>query len=633
MNAEGVPGTSEIDLTQDPTERFAAYQELGKKGGMLGIPTGFAKIDEATAGLQGGQLITVIAPPKTGKALHVDAPVLTPEGWMRMGDLTTEHSVIGPDGKPTRVVAVHPQGEVSMYRVATDDGGTTLTCGDHLWTVRPHGYSEATLTTRELAERIKTNNRFAYLPITDPAPGWGVTPPVNPWLVGALIGDGGLTQATPLFTKSDPTVIRAVKNSLPLGVRMVKMSSRYTYSLRGDAGVNPLTEALVVLGLQGVKSINKHLPTDWEGWSAEHRWGLLAGLLDTDGSVEKNSVKFNTSSSALAREVQSLVWSLGGTANITQRPGRYIVGGVRHETATAYRVTLRVGRNPFRYSKKVAQFDSRPSESPRPPTRRIVSITPVGTHEAQCITVDRADGLFVCEDYLVTHNSQLAMSVGVNVHEADYSVMFQSFEMSNREQQERHDALRAKISHGRLRRGLLRPGEEKAYLRALQAMEGRKPFHLTDAVSGLTVTALTALIENKQPDLVIVDGVYLMLDEVTGESNTPQSLTNITRNLKRMAQRFDIPTIITTQTLLWKMRGGKVSADSIGYSSSFFQDSDVIIGLEPVEDDEEARTLKIVESRNCGKQEIPLVWNWDTACFHEVEKMPDCAACTSGNWS
>jgi hypothetical protein len=81
-----------------------------------------------------------------------------------------------------------------------------------------------------------------------------------------------------------------------------------------------------------------------------------------------------------------------------------------------------------------------------------------------------------------------------------------------------------------------------------------------------------------KPDIVFVDGVYLMMDELTGEMNTPQAITNITRAMKRLAQRIDLPIIITTQTLLWKMRAGKVTADSIGYSSSFFQDSDVILG-------------------------------------------------------
>jgi hypothetical protein len=108
-------------------------------------------------------------------------------------------------------------------------------------------------------------------------------------------------------------------------------------------------------------------------------------------------------------------------------------------------------------------------------------------------------------------------------------------------------------------------------------------------------------------------------------------LTNITRGLKRVAQRLNIPVIITTQTLLWKMKGGKVSADSIGYSSSFFQDSDVILGLEPIESDEFKRLLKVVQARNCGPTETSITWKWDTGCFHDETKEGSCKFCTPWN--
>ena len=230
-----------------------------------------------------------------------------------------------------------------------------------------------------------------------------------------------------------------------------------------------------------------------------------------------------------------------------------------------------------------------------------------------------------------TGKSQIAMAVAINVHKQGKMPMFQSFEMTNREQQQRHDAMRAQVSHGRLRRGKMLQDEEARYLDMLKDMgQMQTPFHLVDAVNGLTVASLSATISKLKPEVVFVDGVYLMMDEQTGEMNTPQSITNVTRALKRLAQRHDIPVVITTQTLLWKMRGGKVTADSIGYSSSFFQDSDVIFGLEPVPDVEDMRNFKIVASRNCGPQEVSMVWNWETGCFHEEKTINDCFVCKRG---
>jgi replicative DNA helicase len=228
-----------------------------------------------------------------------------------------------------------------------------------------------------------------------------------------------------------------------------------------------------------------------------------------------------------------------------------------------------------------------------------------------------------------TGKSQIALQLAINTHQVGKVPMFQSFEMNNQEQTHRHDSMRSHVSNARLRRGALLEHEETRYKDMLAAMENLHPFHLVDAVGGLTVDSLVAKISQLEPDIVFVDGVYLMFDLVTGESNTPQALTNITRGLKRVAQRLDLPIVITTQTLLWKMKGGKVTADSIGYSSSFFQDSDVILGLEPLDnDDTERRLLKIVQSRNASPNiENFITWKWETGCFHDEDIPVPCNYC------
>ena len=217
-----------------------------------------------------------------------------------------------------------------------------------------------------------------------------------------------------------------------------------------------------------------------------------------------------------------------------------------------------------------------------------------------------------------TGKSVLAMQMAVNVHRDGFVPMFQSFEMTNLEQQQRHDSMRSRIAHSRLIRGALTPAEEARYMDELKAMESMHKFYLTDSVSAMTVTGLAAKIEKIRPDIAFVDGVYLMTDEVTGESNSPQALTNITRNLKHLAMAKKIPIVISTQVLLWKMKKRQVSADAIGYSSSFYQDSDVILGLQKQdEEDDTSRELRIVASRNCGPASSDLLWDWEEGKFEE----------------
>lgn len=217
-----------------------------------------------------------------------------------------------------------------------------------------------------------------------------------------------------------------------------------------------------------------------------------------------------------------------------------------------------------------------------------------------------------------TGKSVLAMQMAVNVHRDGFVPMFQSFEMTNLEQQHRHDAMRARIAHSRLTRGNLKKDEEARYMAELKAMESMHKFYLTDAISAMTVTGLAAKIDKIRPDIVFVDGVYLMTDDVSGESNTPQALTSITRNLKHLAMAKQLPIVVSTQVLLWKMKKRQVSADAIGYSSSFYQDSDVILGLQKQdEDDDTSRELRIVASRNCGPASTDLLWDWEEGKFEE----------------
>ena len=219
-----------------------------------------------------------------------------------------------------------------------------------------------------------------------------------------------------------------------------------------------------------------------------------------------------------------------------------------------------------------------------------------------------------------TGKSTLALQIAINAHLANKVPMFISFEMSNAEQKSRYYAMRARISHQRLMTGSMTDEEEQRYYRIVNSIQDmRDKFWFVDSSGGLTVSAVASKIQSKNPDIVFIDGTYLMIDEQTNESNTPQSITNITRSLKRLAMKIKKPIVISTQALTWKMRSGQVTADSIGYSSSFHQDADVIFGLQRVADDvDDMRTLKVVASRNSGLMDVTLMWDWNTGAFREM---------------
>jgi replicative DNA helicase len=219
-----------------------------------------------------------------------------------------------------------------------------------------------------------------------------------------------------------------------------------------------------------------------------------------------------------------------------------------------------------------------------------------------------------------TGKSTLALQIAINCHLAGKVPMFMSFEMSNAEQVSRYFAMRARISHRRLMTGTLNPDEEARYYTKAENTELMEDkFWFVDSANGQTVSAVASKIQSKNPDIIFIDGTYLMIDELGADAGTPQAITNITRSLKRLAQKVNKPIVISTQALTWKMKKGQVSADSIGYSSSFHQDADVIFGLQREDENvDDTRLLRVIASRNGGLSEVSLLWDWDTGQFREV---------------
>lgn len=223
-----------------------------------------------------------------------------------------------------------------------------------------------------------------------------------------------------------------------------------------------------------------------------------------------------------------------------------------------------------------------------------------------------------------------SLSLAIANHIYDHHkvpILFVTFEMTVRELEMRQESLMAHINFLRLQQGALKPIEEVTYDRWLDMAKADYtwPFHFMDVSSGATVSAIEVQNERHDPAVIFVDGIYMMRDEVTGDVNTWEAITNITRSLKRLAMRIDKPIFINTQALESKSKGKKISTGSAGYSSSFGQDSDVILGLERIQpgkgetDDLYAyqRKLRILDSRNTGVAEADLIFDYDEGRIEE----------------
>jgi phosphate starvation-inducible PhoH-like protein len=362
-----------------------------------------------------------------GRAQPLSSGVLTPEGFRPIGSLRVGDLVTGSDGRPTPVIGVYPQGRKAVFRVRTQDGASTLCCGEHLWHVfspedRSRRKPGRVLETREMIGRLRRNHQHRYeLPmLSAPVEFEPQAVPLDPYALGLLLGDGCLTtKTTPSFTTSDPELVAALESSLE-GIEL-RRKNRYDYVLRHVLGhrggvivANPVTTALRELGFAGTYSHTKFIPGVYLQNSPAVRIALLQGLLDSDGGPVAQDqrtcrIQYTTCSEALRDDVAYLVRSLGGVAYWRRREAEGRLPGRANGRPVAYRndafvmeIRLPHTIEPFRLPRKVEIYHR--SGGGRP-MRFIDSIEPAGEEETVCIQVAAADSLYVTDDFLLTHNT------------------------------------------------------------------------------------------------------------------------------------------------------------------------------------------------------------------------------------
>lgn len=198
-----------------------------------------------------------------------------------------------------------------------------------------------------------------------------------------------------------------------------------------------------------------------------------------------------------------------------------------------------------------------------------------------------------------------------------------SFEMPYIEIARRLDGFLAKVNPRKLQTGELSPKEWRALEEALHGPLGDQPYIVTeDRAGAMTLTGIQSKIDQLSPSVLFVDGAYFLFDEVSRESQTPIALTNISRGLKKLALNNNLPVVVTTQSLSHKVGAKGLTASSLGYTSAWVQDADLVVGMEATDEDFFYR-MKVLASRNAPPQESLISISWDPPAFEEEEVQDD----------
>jgi hypothetical protein len=237
--------------------------------------------------------------------------------------------------------------------------------------------------------------------------------------MGALLGDGHLGDENCVIslTTADMWMFDEVKDRT-LNATIKLYNSKHERAMRVGFTTlpgrpNPFRDAIRRYGLLGHRSIDKFVPQEYLLTDVNDRKLILAGLLDTDGTIDKrHQITYTTISPRLARQVQWLVRSLGGTVTISEKNPYYKKNGKKIYGHKAYNLYIKVPFCPFRMPRKIERYT--PEENlQRKAQRLITKIKYVGMMESVCIEVDSDDGLYLTENFIVTHNSHGAARVSV----------------------------------------------------------------------------------------------------------------------------------------------------------------------------------------------------------------------------
>ena len=533
-----------------------------RKEHVTGVATGFEKLDLETSGFQPADFIIIAGRPSMGKAQPLDARVKTATGWKRMGELRMGDELASVDGRRSLVSGIFPQGPQQTYRVTFSDGRSTECTGEHLWRVHYRGWPEPrTLTTARVAAMLRVTRYRHRLWIDTPSGHYGHDEalPIDPWLLGALLGDGKLSGSSLVFSTAEQEMLERLLERAGRGFAL-RAAGGYEWRVvqaagahrRGVAGPTPnrLMDGLRGLGLWGIRGEEKFIPETNLNASREARLDLLRGLLDTDGWVERwGSVRFCSTSERLARDVAELVRSLGGWCSVRLRTTTF---RDRHGAKKAGRPAF-VCNIHYAEPKAVVSLSAKRDRALTAPRRRrrpvFVSIEPARVTETQCIAVTHPSRLYVTDDYVVTHNTAFALNtaqhVGIHLHG---KVLILSLEMSAQQIVQRMLCSEAKVDSQAVRTGYLSSSDWHRLTAAAGRLSEAQIF--IDDSPSLTVLEARAKARRMKAehglDLLIVDYLQLMRGRASMESRQ-QEISEISRSLKALAKELTVPVVALSQ--------------------------------------------------------------------------------------
>jgi DNA topoisomerase-2 len=260
---------------------------------------------------------------------------------------------------------------------------------------------------------------------------------LDPYVLGLWLGDGckdGYKMA--LNTKDDPEIIAYLEQWGKENDMQIKHMGRYNYGLSsienyGKKGFAPLKKKLAVYNLVD----NKHIPEEYIINDRETRLKVLAGIIDTDGNVQRDGTRVTISQGLdhedMIYQLAFLVRSLGFACSLSKRKTAWTWKGEKKTGEAFYLNISGVGLDEIPTllpRKKTAS----PKAHNTSRTMGKITVTPVGVADYVGFKID-GNERFAINDFTVTHNCSNIFSTyfEVELYNKDEETLYKQYWTDN----------------------------------------------------------------------------------------------------------------------------------------------------------------------------------------------------------
>lgn len=395
------------------------------------IPELYPWQQQVRADFQTHRFVIVSSGRQIGKALALDTPIPTAQGWKALGEVTLGDLLFDECGRPCRVMSItETMLDRPCYRVVFSDGSEIVADAEHRWLTHDKQYRKALgraktprsgaaiHTTAEIHQTLRVGAKHEAnhaVPVAAPVEWPERDLLIPPYLLGVWLGDG--TSKAASIATEDPEIVQAFRDE---GFSIHPSPEPFMWHIsdgkRGGrkswAGREQVDDSfqfrLRTLGVLG----NKHIPSDYLTASVAQRLALLQGLMDTDGGISaKGIAEFTSIKRHLVDGVRALAASLGMKATVHAK--RMKLNG--RDVGEAFRVFFTATLPVFRLPRKLQRVKLNRSRS-NVYYRYITAIEPVDSVPVRCLQVNSPSNLFLAgESFIPTHNTEFAVLTAMDV--------------------------------------------------------------------------------------------------------------------------------------------------------------------------------------------------------------------------